>query len=233
MDGGAWQAAVHGVTKSRTWLSDFTFTFHFHALEKEMATHSRVLAWWIPGTAEPGGLPSMELHRVGHDWSDLALASIEMEHRNGLGEWNKKADIAELFSTFSREGNCNFIFTISKYFLMIKDILLLSKNSRETQDFKFHLWDIYIWPWWNIRYGNYTPIANYETTKYMKLLLLSGRRKMWKVSFMLTHITIKSTLWSKVQKVTGLEKVSFHSSPKERQRQRMFKLPNSCIHLTR
>ena len=67
MDRGAWWAAVHGVTKSRTPLSDFTFTFHFHALEKEMATHSGVLDWRIPGTAEPGGLPSVGLHRVGHD----------------------------------------------------------------------------------------------------------------------------------------------------------------------
>ena len=67
MDGGAWWAAVHGVAKSRTQLSDFTFTFHFHALEKEMATHSSVLAWRIPGTGDPGGLPSMGSHRVGHD----------------------------------------------------------------------------------------------------------------------------------------------------------------------
>ena len=67
MDGGAWQAVVHGVTKSRTRLSDFTFTFHFHALEKEMATHSSVLALRILGTGEPGGLPSMGSHRVGHD----------------------------------------------------------------------------------------------------------------------------------------------------------------------
>ena len=67
MDGGAWWAAVHGVAKSRTRLSNFTFTFHFHALEKEMATHSSVLAWRIPGTAEPGGLPSVGSHRVGHD----------------------------------------------------------------------------------------------------------------------------------------------------------------------
>ena len=63
-----------GVAKSWTWLSDFTFTFHFHALEKEMATHSSVLAWRIPGMGEPGGLPSMGSHRVGHDWSDLAAA---------------------------------------------------------------------------------------------------------------------------------------------------------------
>ena len=67
MDGGAWWAAVHGVAGSRRRLSDFPFTFHFHALEKEMATHSSVLAWRIPGTAEPGGLPSMGSHRVGHN----------------------------------------------------------------------------------------------------------------------------------------------------------------------
>ena len=67
MDGGAWKAAVHGVAKSRTRLSDFTFTFHFHALEKEMATHSSVLAWRIPGTGKPGGLPSMGSHRVEHN----------------------------------------------------------------------------------------------------------------------------------------------------------------------
>ena len=67
MDRGAWWAAVHGVTTSWTGLSDFTFTFHFHTLEKAMAPHSGTLAWRIPGTAEPGGLPSMGSHRVGHD----------------------------------------------------------------------------------------------------------------------------------------------------------------------
>ena len=67
MDGGTWWAAVHGVAKSWTRLSDFTFTFPFHALEKEMATHSSVLAWRIPGMAEPGGLPSMGSQRVRHD----------------------------------------------------------------------------------------------------------------------------------------------------------------------
>ena len=71
MDGGPWWAAVQGVAKRRTQLSDFTFTFHFRALEKEMATHSSVLAWRIPGT----GLPSMGSHRVGHDRSDLAAAA--------------------------------------------------------------------------------------------------------------------------------------------------------------
>ena len=76
MDWGGWWAAVHGVVKSRAWLSNFTFTFHSHALEKKMATHSSVLAWRIPGMGEPSGLPSMRSHRVGHDWSDLAAAYI-------------------------------------------------------------------------------------------------------------------------------------------------------------
>ena len=64
-----------GVAKSRTWLSDFTFTFHFHALEKAMATHSSILAWRIPGAGKPGGLPSLGSHRIGHDWSNLAAAA--------------------------------------------------------------------------------------------------------------------------------------------------------------
>ena len=67
MDGGAWKAAVHGVAEGQARLSNFTFSFHFHALEKEIATYSSVLAWRIPGTGEPGGLPSMGSHRVGHD----------------------------------------------------------------------------------------------------------------------------------------------------------------------
>ena len=80
MDGGAWWAAVHGVTKSRTRLIDFPFTFHFHALEKEMATHSSILAWRIPGMGEPGGLLSMGSHRVGHDWSNLAAAPAATQY---------------------------------------------------------------------------------------------------------------------------------------------------------
>ena len=75
MDGGAWWAAVHGVAKSQTRLSDFTLTFHFHVLEKEMATHSSILAWRIPGTGEPGVLPSLGSHRVRHDWSNLVAAT--------------------------------------------------------------------------------------------------------------------------------------------------------------
>ena len=78
MDGGPWWASVLGVAKSRTLLSEFSFTFNFHALEKEMATHSSVLAWRIPWTGEPGGLPSMGSHRVRHDLSELAAAAAEM-----------------------------------------------------------------------------------------------------------------------------------------------------------
>ena len=88
MDGRAWWAAVHGVAEGRTRLSDFAFTFHFHALEKEMATHSSVLAWRIPGTGEPGGLPSVGLHRVGHDRSDLAAVNSESIHIIETGKWS-------------------------------------------------------------------------------------------------------------------------------------------------
>ena len=88
IDGGAWKVAVNGVAKSQIWLSDFTFTFHFHALEKEMATHSSVLAWWIPGMGEPGGLPSMGLHRVGHDWGDLAAAAAVHSSRSHNTLWD-------------------------------------------------------------------------------------------------------------------------------------------------
>ena len=84
MNREAWWAAVHVVAKSRTRLSDIPFTFPFHALEKEMATHSSVLAWRIPGTGEPGGLPSMGSHRVRHDWSDLAAATAA---RGGMMRW--------------------------------------------------------------------------------------------------------------------------------------------------
>ena len=89
IDREAWWAAVHGVTKSRAWLSDFTFPFHFHALEKEMATHSSVLAWRIPGTGEAGGLLSMGSHRVGHDWSDLAAAETNTTCKSTIFQLKK------------------------------------------------------------------------------------------------------------------------------------------------
>ena len=82
MDRGAWWATVHGVMKSWTWLSDFTFTFHFHALEKEMATHSSAPAWRIPGTGEPGGLPSSGSHRVRHNWSDSSSKGLMLNEES-------------------------------------------------------------------------------------------------------------------------------------------------------
>ena len=85
MNRGAWWSAVHGVATSQTRLSDFTFTFHFHALEKEMATHSSVLAWRIPGTGEPGGLPSMGSHRVRHDLTWLRSSSSMHLYGEGNG----------------------------------------------------------------------------------------------------------------------------------------------------
>ena len=97
MDGGAWWDAVHGVAKSRTWLSDFTLTFHFPALEKAMATHSSVLAWRIPGMGEPGGQPSMGSHRVGHDWSDLAAAA-------GGVRWGSSENSVRLYFYLSSQG---------------------------------------------------------------------------------------------------------------------------------
>ena len=100
VDEGAWQAAVHGVAKSRTRLSDFTFTFHFHALEKEMATHSGVLAWRIPGMAEPGGLLSMGSYRAGHDCSDLAAVAAA----NSSNSWK----------------NLQLQYTYSQYLLKVK-----------------------------------------------------------------------------------------------------------------
>jgi len=91
MDGAAWWAVVHGVAKSQTGLSDFTFTFYFHALEKEIATHSSVLAWRIPGTGEPSGLPSMGSHRVGHDWRDLAAEQQQQRFPGGSAVKNPPA----------------------------------------------------------------------------------------------------------------------------------------------
>ena len=84
MGRGARWAAVHGVVKSQTRLSNSAFSFHFHALEKEMATHSSVLAWRIPGMGEPGRLPSMGSHRVGHDWRDLAAVAVNIFGKNTL-----------------------------------------------------------------------------------------------------------------------------------------------------
>ena len=97
MDGGAWWAAVHGVASSQTRLSDFPFTFHCHALEKEMATHSSVLAWWIPWTEEPGGLQSMGLLAVGHDWA-TSLSLFTVMH------WRRKWQPTPVFLPGESQG---------------------------------------------------------------------------------------------------------------------------------
>ena len=104
MDGRAWWAAVHGVATSQTQLSYFTLTFHFHALEKEMATHSSILAWRIPETGEPGELPSMESHRVRHNWSNLAVAAVKTivfpVVMYGCESWTIKKDEYQRTDTF-------------------------------------------------------------------------------------------------------------------------------------
>ena len=100
MDRGAWKAAVHGVAEGRTWLRNFTFTFHLDALEKEMATHSSVLAWRIPGTGEPSGLPSLGSHRVGHDWSDLAAAAAATSPQSSNWKVNTMAHACSTWSLF-------------------------------------------------------------------------------------------------------------------------------------
>ena len=124
MDGGAWYAVVHWVAKSRTLLSNFTFTFHFHALEKEIATHSSVLAWRIPGTGEPSGLPSMRSHRVGHDWSDLAEIIIKKNRVN----WGEYPDLfrSSKLQEKRKFSVCSFhiqqpIFLRNFYFIKSKD----------------------------------------------------------------------------------------------------------------
>ena len=117
MDEGAWWATVHGVAKSWTRLSDFAFTFHFHALEKEMATHSSVLAWRIPGIGEPGGLPSMGSHRVRHYWSDLAAAAAAVSGNTFLVlEFRGKA-----FSlTNEYNVSCGFVLYDLLYYIDLK-----------------------------------------------------------------------------------------------------------------
>ena len=126
IDRGAWWAPVHGVTKSRARLSDFTFTFHFHALEKEMATRSSVLAWRIPGTGEPGGLLSMGSHRVGHDWSDLAAAAAK-------GWWPWEARIVPSSSNNSVTVPCCLDVRVEKLAISVEIQLNLSSEKHTFQ----------------------------------------------------------------------------------------------------
>jgi len=126
MDRGAWWPAVHGVAKSRTRLSDFTFTFHFHALEKEMATHSSVLAWRIPGTGEPGGLLSMGSHRVGHDWSDLAAAAAK--------HWEVRVCVCVCVCVRARAHACSVVSDSLQTHARLQPIRLLCLWSFSSQE---------------------------------------------------------------------------------------------------
>ena len=134
MGGGAWWAAVHGVAKSQTWLSNFTFTFHFHALEMEMATHSSVLAWRIPGTGELGGPPSMVSHRVGHDWSNLAAAELVSSEIGYLAEAISKQSVPSkgwlLLNTYSKMWEKKWL----------KEVTVSQRGSRnfKLRKFLFH-----------------------------------------------------------------------------------------------
>ena len=137
MDGGAWWAPVHGVAKSLTRLNEFTFIFHFHALEEEMANHSRILAWRIPGTGEPGGLPSMGSHRVGHDWSNAAAAAAAVKFsEKALSHVKKFTSILSLVRVCITDVEyCHlvsvnllilpyfFFFTLLKWWIVILDFL--------------------------------------------------------------------------------------------------------------
>ena len=133
MDGGAWWAAVHGVAKSRTRLSDFPFAFHFHALEKEMATHSSVLAWRIPRMREPGGLPSMGLHRVWHNWSDLAAAAAWLSVSSTP---LSLTSLAFLKTTFYLD-NCNFTHVSSTIWNVLLPMIILQHWKNLTHPLKF------------------------------------------------------------------------------------------------
>ena len=146
MDGGAWRTAVHGITRSRTRLSDFTLFFHFHALEKEMATHSSVLDWRIPGTGEPGGLLSMGSHRVRHDWSDLAAVAAAGQQQSPLsGTLIQQKSTTLLTQTlllhlrlFLQELDWSSIFTIWQDFFFL---FAGGKGSPEKINYFQGLWD--------------------------------------------------------------------------------------------
>ena len=134
------QQSMGSLRWRQTWLSNFTFTFHFHELEEEMATHSSVLAWRIPGTAEPGGLPSMGLHRVGHDWSDLAVAVA--------------ADVGNLISGSSAFSKTSL--NIRKFTVHV----LLKTGLENFEHYFTSIWDecncVVVWAFF--REGNGTPL---------------------------------------------------------------------------
>ena len=152
MDGGAWWTAVHGVARSWTRLcnfqvdnlSDFTFTFHFHALEKEMATHSSVLAWRIPGTGESGGLLSLGSHRVWHDWSDLAAAAVSSI--SCLFDWSQY----KILNTFTRWISYKFwlLTTNSRSVFYMKKKFFPINIANDISQFLWPAGFLLGLPWW-------------------------------------------------------------------------------------
>ena len=138
--------AVHGVAKSQTRLSDFTFTFHFHSLEKEMATHSSVLAWRIPGMGEPGGLLSLGLHRVGHDWSDLAAASLGKPHAHHMHPHLCLIAIAYYMGIFA--WNSLFPFQPRKFWFLLKIKLKFCFLHKSFLNFCSYMIQSELWNLW-------------------------------------------------------------------------------------
>ena len=161
MDGGAWWAAVHGVTKSQTWLNNFTFTFHFHALEKEMATHSSVLAWRIPGTGEPGGLLSLGSHRVRHNWSDLVAADncISWVSRLTLLDlwmWSWNGTLLYVGDLVCKYSDLEIIFAIT----LSSWTMLISPPMCSHSTFYFLIITLKIVKIWEGKNGDY-PVLNF------------------------------------------------------------------------
>ena len=137
MDGGAWWAAVHGVSRSRTRLSDFTFTFHFHALEKEMKTHPSVLAWRIPGMGEPGGLLSLGSQRVRYNWSDLAATAAADIFLELSCFFSDPMDVGNLISGSSAFSKSNL--NIWKFMVYV----LLKPGLENFEHYFASVWDEY------------------------------------------------------------------------------------------
>ena len=147
MDRGAWKAAVHGVAEGQTWLSDFAFTFHCYALKKEMAAHSGVLAWRIPGLGEPGGLPSLGSHRVWHNWSDLAAVAAAglwclLERRT----FHRSVPLCCLFSLVWSLLHLIFVLSL---FLLINICIIYLNPSFYFQPITSYLWLISVDSIWN------------------------------------------------------------------------------------
>ena len=187
MDRGAWWAAVHGVAEGRTRLSNFTFTFHFHALEKEMTTHSSVLAWKIPGMREPSGLPSMGSHRVGHVWSDLAAASYSSTTAQSSSNTASESS-GLLFLPFISLWRlpCHIKLILNKYicFSPVWFPWSLSLNTYFFSKFYFSIWEKLLVELQRIRREKWKEFRN-QRQKNAESEKWQFRHKMYLLSFIL------------------------------------------------